>query len=51
MILKRIINVDQMKTIGYFSEDETDQKIRELEKKGFKDVSTDRDGDITVWEE
>lgn len=48
---KQIINVDKMKVIGFFEESETDKKIEELKKKGWHDVSTDHEGDITVWEE
>jgi hypothetical protein len=48
---KRIINVDKMKVIGFFYESERDAKIQELKEAGWKDVSVDHEGDITVWED
>lgn len=48
---KQIINVDTMKVIGYFDDSETEEKLEELEAKGWIDPCVDYDGDITVWED
>lgn len=45
---KKVIDGDRMKIIGCFYESERDAKIQELEEAGWKDVSVDSEGDITV---
>lgn len=49
--MKKIINVDTMKIIGQFNEENAQKTKQQYESMGFIDVQFDRDGDLCVWED
>lgn len=49
--MKKVINVDLMKTIGYFNEEDSLKTKQMYESMGYIDVEFDRDGDLCVWED